>query len=75
MSWYVFLVIAWLMVGKRFAQVELVTCVSLVMREWSVELKEGWNADRVWSALNESISVLTLQPQTDIPLIFKQRSK
>jgi len=59
--------------GRKFAQVEIVGCVTTVIRKWQVELKEGWTPERVWKALDQSISILTLFPPEDIPLTFRRR--
>lgn len=62
-------------VGRKFAQVEIVGCVTTVIRKWRVELKEDWTHERVWSVLDRSTSLLTLFPPDDIPLVFRRRSQ
>ena len=59
--------------GRKFAQVEVVACLTMVMRAWTVELKEGWTSERVWKVIDKSISIITLLPSSDVPLVFKQR--
>ena len=59
--------------GRKFAQVEFVACLVMVMRSWSVELAEGWSTERVWEVINKSITIITLVPTEDIPLVFKKR--
>lgn len=60
------------MVGRKFSQVEFVACLVIVMQRWRIELKEGWNVERVWGVLDESISIITMVPPVDIPLVFKK---
>lgn len=62
-----------LTLGRRFAQVEFVTCLVMVVRRWSIELKDGWSEDRVWTILDKSQSALTMSPPAEIPLVFRQR--
>lgn len=60
------------MVGRKFSQVEFVACLIMVMQRWRIELKEGWNVERVWEVLDESITIITMVPPVDIPLVFKK---
>ena len=62
-------------VGKKFAQVELVASLVMIVREWKIELVEGWNERRVWEVINRSGTVITLAPSSDVPLLFKKRSQ
>jgi hypothetical protein len=45
----------------------------MVMREWSIELKDDWTPERVWEILDKSMSRITLAPPKDIPLVFRRR--
>jgi cytochrome P450 len=61
-----------LMIGRKFSQVEFVACLVIIMQRWRIELKEGWSVERVWEVIDESISIITMIPPVDIPLVFKK---
>ena len=46
----------------------------MIMQRWTIELKEGWNEERVWGVIDQSISVITMAPPIDIPLVFRKRT-
>lgn len=60
------------MVGRKFSQVESVACLVMVMQRWKIELKEGWSVERVWEVIDKSITIITMFPPVDIPLVFKK---
>ncbi|RHZ53727.1 cytochrome P450 [Aspergillus thermomutatus] len=61
--------------GKKFSQVEFVVVLSVLFRDYKVELADDSpearkDAERV---LQESVSVLTLSMREDVPLRFQRR--
>ena len=60
------------MVGRKFSQVEFVACLVTIMQRWRIELKEGWTVERVWGVIDKSVTVITMAPPVDIPLVFKK---
>ena len=61
------------MIGRKFAQVEVVACLVVVCQKWRIELMDGWTPERVWEVIDKSITILTIMPPTEIPLVFKRR--
>ena len=59
--------------GRKFAQVEFVVFLVMVVGNWSVGLKDGWTAEQVWDVIYKSESILTLGPTQGIPLAFTRR--
>ena len=59
--------------GRKFAQIEVVVFLVMVVRQWEIGLMEGWAVERLWEVLDKCGSVLTLAPPTDIPLKFRRR--
>ena len=62
-----------LTLGRKFAQIEVVVFLVMVVRQWEIYLMEGWTAERLWEVLDKSDSVLTLAPPGDIPMKFERR--
>ena len=62
-----------LIAGKKFAQVEFVAFLVMVIRQFEVQLKDGWTADKTWAILNNSKTTVTLAPPSNIPLTFIMR--
>ena len=62
-----------LIVGRKFAQVEVVACLVVLAQRWRIELQEGWTKEKVWEVIDKSITIITLAPATEIPLVFKRR--
>lgn len=60
-------------VGKRFAEIEFVACLAMIIQKWSVHLKEGWTVQMVWDVVNASEEVLLIRPISDIPLVCRKR--
>jgi cytochrome P450 len=60
--------------GRKFAQVELVACLVVIVREWQIELADGWTKERVWDIVNQSASIITLAPKENIPLVYRRRT-
>jgi hypothetical protein len=61
------------LLGKKFAQVEFVACLVMLMQKWRIELPEGTSKEDVLEATRKSVSVITLVPAKDIPLVFRRR--
>ncbi|KAH7100235.1 cytochrome P450 [Auriculariales sp. MPI-PUGE-AT-0066] len=63
--------------GKKFAAVEFVRVVLVLLREWRVEIldqAEGWGAERVLKVLaGRKAGALTLQPPESVPVRFVRR--
>jgi len=59
--------------GRKFAQVEFVACLVMVIRGWRIELKDDWTRKEAFDVLNKSTTMITLAPPTEIPLVFRQR--
>jgi len=59
--------------GRKFAQVEFVACLVVLMQKWRVELPEGITREQVWDAVNMSTSMITLVPAREISLVFRRR--
>lgn len=53
--------------------VEFVACLVCLMQNWEIELEAGWSAERVWEVIDKSITILTMVPPMEIPLVFKRR--
>lgn len=60
--------------GRKFSEVEFVTAMTLVSREYTFEFAPGWTRDMVWKALNASETQITLQPPSKIPLALRRRA-
>jgi hypothetical protein len=63
------------MTGKRFAEIEFVTCLVMVVQNWTIHLKDEWTEKQVWDVLEASVSYTTMRPGSNIPLHFRKRSK
>ena len=59
--------------GRKFAQVEFVACLVVLMQKWRVELPEGVTREQAWDAVNMSTSLITLVPAREISLVFRRR--
>jgi hypothetical protein len=62
-------------IGKKFAQVEFVACLVVLMQKWKIELPAEISKEDVLEATRMSFSVITLAPAKEIPLVFRRRSK
>ncbi|KAK6098222.1 hypothetical protein MT418_002270 [Batrachochytrium dendrobatidis] len=56
--------------GKRFAQVEFITGLAMMMQKYSVHLPDGAQIEEVIESQNR----VTLQPKRDMYLVFKPRT-
>jgi hypothetical protein len=43
------------------------------MQRWRIELPEGINKEDVLETTRKSVTVITLAPAKDIPLVFRRR--
>lgn len=59
--------------GRRFAEVEFVTCMALVVQKWRIQLADGWTKVRVWKILDASVQYTTIRPSSNIPVVLKKR--
>ncbi|KKK21640.1 hypothetical protein ARAM_005244 [Aspergillus rambellii] len=61
--------------GKKFAQVEIVVALAVILREYRVELAWKGNEGRTRAEriLKESAAVMTLAMRDDVPLVFHKR--
>ena len=59
--------------GKKFAEMEFVTCVSMVVQQWRVSVGDGWSEQQVLNALDASVLNLTFRPAVNIPFVFTKR--
>ena len=59
--------------GKKFAEIEFITCLAMVMQKWSVHLREDWSEQQAWDVLDASEEYLLIRPSSHIPLVFKKR--
>ena len=59
--------------GRRFAEMEFLTCLAIVTQKWTIHLKEDWTVQQARDTLHEKMHVLTLQPVSNVPLVFKRR--
>ena len=73
MSWYFFSEGEGLIVGRRFAEVEIMTHLVMIVQKYTVHLKEGWTREQVWDGLNTSVQTTTIRLRSPIPLVFKRR--
>ena len=48
-------------------------CLVVLAQRWRIELQEGWTKEKVWEVIDKSITIITLAPATEIPLVFKRR--
>lgn len=62
-----------LMIGKKFAEVEFVTCLANVVQNWTIDIKDEWSEQQVWNVLDASVRYATARPASNIPLVFKKR--
>jgi len=44
-----------------------------LVQRWRIELQEGWTKEKVWEVIDNSITIVTLAPPTQIPLVFRRR--
>jgi hypothetical protein len=61
------------MKGKRFAEVEFITCLAMVAQRWTIHLREDWTAKEAWDVLDASVQYTTIRPASNIPLVFRKR--
>jgi cytochrome P450 len=59
--------------GRKFAEMEFLTCLAIVIQKWTIHLKEDWTVQQARDTLHEKMHVLTLQPVSNVPLVFKRR--
>ncbi|KAL2864323.1 cytochrome P450 [Aspergillus lucknowensis] len=61
--------------GKKFAQVEVVIALTVILRRYRVELIRKDNEGRMFAekALEGSYSVIALAMKEDVPLVFQER--
>ncbi|KAK2762707.1 hypothetical protein FQN54_000881 [Arachnomyces sp. PD_36] len=65
-------------VGKKFAQVEFVAVLAVLLRDYEVLLERGEGEkeedvrERAWRVYGESMTVLTLSMVEDVPLRFRK---
>lgn len=62
-----------LMIGKRFAEVEFITCLTMVIQSWMICLRDDWTKQQVHDILDSSIRFSIMRPGSKIPLVFKRR--
>ncbi len=60
-------------VGRRFAEMEFLTCLAIVTQKWTIHLKEDWTVQQARDTLDKKTHVLMLQPVSNVPLVFKRR--
>lgn len=60
-------------VGRRFAEVEFVTCLALVLQKWRIDLVDGWDKERVFKVLDASVQYATIRPSSKIPIVLRKR--
>lgn len=63
----------WHYPGRRFAEIEFLTCIVMVVQRWTIHLKYDWAEQQARDTLSDNVHVLTLQPASVIPLVFKKR--
>ena len=60
-------------IGRRFAEIEFVTCLALVVQKWHIRLAEGWTKAQVWNILDASVQYATIRPSSNIPIVLEKR--
>lgn len=60
-------------IGRRFAEVEYLTFLIIVVQKWRVNLREAWTEQQARDALDRNVMLLTVQPAVSIPLVFRRR--
>jgi hypothetical protein len=63
------------MVGKRFAEIEFVICMAMVVKKWTIHFEDDWTEQMVWRVLDASVQFTTIRPSSNIPLVFKRREQ
>jgi len=68
--WYV----SWCGVWGPMVEREVCSgCMVVVAQRWRIELKEGWTNEKAWKAIDNSITIITMVPPKEVPLVFKRR--
>ncbi|KAL3457925.1 cytochrome P450 [Aspergillus heterothallicus] len=63
--------------GKKFAQIEVVICLTIILRRYRIELvqKGAEGLQQAKRVLEESASVIALAMDHDVPLVFRERTE
>jgi hypothetical protein len=59
--------------GRKFAEMEIITCLAVIAQKWTFHLKEGWTKGMVWEVLNASNMITSIRPRKNIPIVLKRR--
>ncbi|KAL2816283.1 cytochrome P450 monooxygenase [Aspergillus granulosus] len=62
--------------GKKFAQIEVVIALTIILRRYRIELAEKGEdgRKRAKKALEDSASIIALAMSHDVPLVFRERN-
>ncbi len=60
-------------IGKRFAEVEFITCLAMVVEGWTIHLGDGWTKQDARNILDASVQYTTIKPPSNIPIVLKKR--
>jgi hypothetical protein len=60
--------------GKKFAEVEFITCLATILMGWTIHLADGWTKEDVRGILNASVQHTTIKPGSSVPIVFKKRA-
>jgi cytochrome P450 len=61
-------------VGKKFAQVEVVAVLAVLLKDYEVCLGDEEGAkSQAWRAIEGSVTILTLGMVEDVPLVFRRK--
>jgi hypothetical protein len=60
-------------VGRRFAEVEFITFLAMVVERWTIHLGDGWAKEDARSVLDASVQYTTIKPPSNIPIVLKKR--
>jgi cytochrome P450 len=63
--------------GKKFAQVEVVIALTVILRQYRIELAQKGEKGRKQAerALEDSASMIALAMNQDVPLVFRERGE
>jgi len=60
-------------IGRKFANVEMVGAISSIVKEYTIHMTPDFTPEKMMMELENSHSIVTLQPRNKIPLLFKKR--
>ena len=60
-------------VGRRFAEMDFLTYLTIVTQKWTIHLKEDWTVQQARDTLDKKMHVLMLRPVSNVPLVLKRR--